>query len=127
MQFKPLLNQNIKLTFSAVIGLMLFLCSSSPYLAQTNAGNNLLSLTVNIKNKHNPDFKLCMLVEDGIPFRAEWKNGLSKSKFVGALRKAENGNYLLKFSLEQFSQKGKSKTKSGDAEEPELKLDEQYN
>lgn len=77
-----------------------------------------LTLTVEINDLYNPDFKFCTPVTLNEPVRISWTNGKVRSKISMILQRSVNEKYLLNISISEFVSKQNNLKDSS----PELKI-----
>jgi hypothetical protein len=65
-----------------------------------------LALSVDLRDRNNPDFRVCMLIRVGNPLQIEWTNGTIKSHISGLLKDPEDDVYPLSFSVEEQTARG---------------------
>ncbi|HMS40100.1 MAG TPA: hypothetical protein PKE69_07745 [Pyrinomonadaceae bacterium] len=58
-------------------------------------------MTIKLQDEFNPDFKLCMPIEEDVPIEFSWTNGEIKSSISALLRKPEGEIYRVKFTLKE--------------------------
>ena len=58
-------------------------------------------LSVKLKDRYNPDFKVCTLARLHVPLHIEWIQGTIKSRISGLLGEPEGDVYPLSFSIEE--------------------------
>jgi hypothetical protein len=56
---------------------------------------------VKLKDRYNPDFRVCTLVRIHVPVRIEWTHAAIKSRIKGLLGEPEGCVYPLSFSIEE--------------------------
>jgi len=91
--------------------------------AQTQSKQEVLTLTIKLKDEFNPDFKLCMAIEANVPLEVSWTKGELKSSISALLREAEGEDYRVKFTLKEGTAE---KTIYSGMIEPKLKLEKPY-
>lgn len=89
------------LFFASLVFLFCLIPLSASLYGQTK---DTLTLTVEINDIYNPDFKFCTPVTLNEPVRIAWTNGKVRSKISMILRSV-NDEYLLNFSMSEFVSK----------------------
>jgi hypothetical protein len=63
-------------------------------------------ISVNLKDRYNPDFRVCTVVRVHVPLQIEWTYGTIKSRISGVLGQPEGDIYPLSFSIEEGTREG---------------------
>jgi hypothetical protein len=105
----------------------------TPY-AFGEAKTSVFSVSVKLKDRYSPDFKVCTAIRVDAPLQIEWTNGAIKSRISGRLGTPEGNDYPLTFSLEeetgegpQFSETEGLKLKLGKPEESDFVASSLFN
>ena len=112
-------NNVISLTSAFILVFILSLNSSS----QTQPKPEILTLTVKLENRYNPDFKLCLPIETNVPIEVSWTKGEIKSSISAVLYEPEGEVYRVKFTHTEGTAE---KTIYSGMVEPKLKLEKPF-
>ena len=123
MNIKLFRSLKINFATSLALAFLLFFALSLNSFAQTKPKPEVLTLTVKLQDEFNPDFKLCMPIEAEVPIEISWTKGEIKSSISALLRKPEDEDYRVKFTLKEGT--AESTIYSGMIE-PKLKLEKPY-
>jgi hypothetical protein len=88
-------------TMAQRLAICFILAMLEPY-AFGAAGSPDLWFSVRVKDRYNPDFRVCSIIGSETPFKIEWANGPIKNKITGQLGKTDGEVYPLTFLLEEF-------------------------
>lgn len=58
-----------------------------------------IAMSVNLQDRNNPDFKICMRIKTDVPFHIEWTNGTIRNTLAGKLGKPEDDAYPLNLTV----------------------------
>jgi hypothetical protein len=100
----------------------------------SGAETPVMSVSVRLKDRYNPDFRLCTSIRADAPLQIEWTNGTIKSRILGRLSAPEGDVYPLTFSMEvqtaegpQFSETEGLKLRLGKPDEADFVTSSLFN
>jgi hypothetical protein len=63
--------------------------------------NSKFALSVGLKDRYNPDFKICTAVAIHTPLKIEWTQGKVKSRITGMLGEPKGDTYSLSLTIDE--------------------------